>query len=157
MLNGKLLSLDLSCTSSKEKKTLIDVLVTKGARVSFILNKNVDFLLKDDRNALDTYKCRTAFKLGLPVVHISYVTENMDSDSADIRPYLIKDVKNEENFKKGKIGSGESSNYNKPNLKPVDLKKLQVYRQAEDILNEEFECNGYNVLKWSVFKVKLEE
>ena len=157
MILGKLVAVDFdSSTLSKEKKHLIQLLTSNNLQVSFILNKKVDFLLKDNENNLDTYKCRTAFKLGIPVVHINFVRDyfiNYDDPSGlDIKSYFIKDLKKEENFKKGKIGSTESNT--SQTLRPLDIKKLKMVKINEDTFNDSFEAKGYNVIKWSIFKVE---
>lgn len=154
---GKIVAVDFdSSTSSKEKKNFIQLLTLNNLQVSFILNKKVDFLLKDNQNNLDTYKCRTAFKLGIPVVHIDFIRDYFinydDPRSLDIKSYMIKDVKKEENFKNGKIGFSEF-NISKTH-KPLDIKKIKVLKIDEDTMNESFEAIGYNVIKWSIFRVK---
>jgi hypothetical protein len=104
-----IICLDLSSTISyKQKKSLIDLITSKGFRVSFVLNKKAKLLLKDDKNDINTYKCRTAFKLGLPVLHIKFIydyisTGSSISNTIEINDYLIVDKENDKNFNNGLI------------------------------------------------------
>jgi hypothetical protein len=100
----KQICLDLSnSTPYKKKKNLIDLFTNSGIKVSFILNKNVGVLVKNDRNDIDTYKCRTAFKLGIPVVHCDYIIKSINNESVHLKDYIIANMANKENFKQGKI------------------------------------------------------
>lgn len=106
--DGDLICLDLgSTTPYKVKKSLIDMLNANRLRVSFVLNKSVKVLIKDDRVNLDTYKCRTAFKLGIPVYHVDavyfYMLETGDKSSFNFDEYLIKNKLLESEFSSGKI------------------------------------------------------
>jgi hypothetical protein len=108
---GEIICLELSSNVSyKEKKALIDAIISLGARVSFILNSKVSFLVKDNPLNLDTYKCRTAFKLGIPVVHSNFVAESIQNKSAKIEGFIIKNKAIEENLKKGVIASNLRGN-----------------------------------------------
>ena len=92
--------LDLSAaTSYKQKKAIIDLLSSSGCKISFIVNKNVKYLIRDDRQNVSTYKCRTAFKLGIPVLHVSCVYDT----SPNMSDYLIVNKKNDNDFQKGLI------------------------------------------------------
>ena len=91
----------------KKKKGLIDLLAAHGFKISFIINKFTNLLIKDDRDNLDTYKCRTAFKLGIPVVHVDFVYElylNLNSN-AKMEEFIIKNKQEEINFKNGYIST----------------------------------------------------
>ena len=100
----KQICLDLSnSTQYKKKKNLIDLLTSHGLRVSFILNKDISLLVKNDKNDIDTYKCRTAFKLGIPVVHYDYIIKQLNNESVNIKEFLIANSAYKENFKQGKI------------------------------------------------------
>lgn len=152
-----LICLDLSnSTPYKQKKSLIDLISSNGGRISFVLNKNVKFLIKDDKANLDTYKCRTAFKLGIPVFHISYLFDYLLSDvnksSVKLNDYLIFNKQKEKNFKNGLI-SLDVKKTTSSVKKEVDLNKLTFYEPKEDIYMNEFEAKGCNVLKWAVFHV----
>ena len=107
-LNEKIICLDLSNSIKyKEKKNMIDLLIKGGSKVSFVLNKNVSLVIKDDKNDVDSYKCRTAFKLGIPVVHYDFIfaaNGDVDSNVVDLKEFLITNKENEKNFKQGKIG-----------------------------------------------------
>lgn len=95
--------LDLSIsTSYKQKKRIIDILVSKGARVSFVLNKTVKFLIRDDKKNLDTYKCKLAFKLNIPIIELNYFFDR-EQCSVSLEKYLIIDKRREERFKNGLI------------------------------------------------------
>jgi hypothetical protein len=100
----KQICLDLSnSTSYKKRKNLIDLCANRGIRVSFILNKKVGVLVKNDRNDIDTYKCRTAFKLGIPVVHCDYIIKSIKNESVHLKDFIIANMANKKNFKQGKI------------------------------------------------------
>lgn len=105
--NGDLVCLDFgSKTPYKTKKALIDLLNARHYRVSFVLNKSVRILIKDDRVNLDTYKCQTAFKLGIPVYHVDLIANFLlASDPRSIRTddYLIRNQLIEKAFQSGKI------------------------------------------------------
>ena len=103
--------LDVGMTTSyKQKKTLIDLLTSTGCKISFILNKNVKYLIRDNRENLNTYKCRMALKFGIPILHTSYVLDcvNASSKTMNIQDYLISNRNGEEekvNFTNGIIPS----------------------------------------------------
>lgn len=111
--NGDLVCFDFgSTTPYKTKKALIDLLNSRQYRVSFVLNKSVRLLIKDDKSNLDTYKCRTAFKLGIPVYHVDLIynyllLNNGTQPQSAIRidDYLIKNQLIEKAFNNGKISS----------------------------------------------------
>ena len=97
-------------TSYKQKKTLIDLLTSTGCKVSFVLNKNVKFLIRDDGDDFNTYKCRTALKLGIPILHANYVYEcskngGTGNTHPKIQDYILKNKKSETNFTNGIISS----------------------------------------------------
>jgi hypothetical protein len=97
-----LVCLDLSNSFLyKQKKKLIDLIIANGGRVSFILNKKISYLIKDQNTNLDSYKCRTAFKHNIPVVHVNYIYELNDTNS--IKDYLIKNKLYEDSLRKGLI------------------------------------------------------
>ena len=109
--DGEITCFDLkNSTPYKLKKSLIDVIAANGGRVSFVLNSKVNYLIKDDSNNLDTYKCRTAFKLGIPVVHLNYITEWTLNKTISIESFIIKNRKYEDSLKKGLIKSDAKSN-----------------------------------------------
>ena len=108
-LNEKTICLDLNnSTSYKQKKSLIDILTSNAVRVSFILNKNVSLLIKNDRTTVDTYKCRTAFKLGIPVIHVDFIYKYLNEEQVELKDFLIVNVENINSFKNGKISKSES-------------------------------------------------
>ena len=101
-LDGQLICLDLSSSIAyKQKKKIIESIINNGGRVSFILNKKVKYLIKDERLNLDSYKCRTAFKLGIPVIDLNYL--NCLENFSPISNFIIKNKINEENLNKGVI------------------------------------------------------
>ena len=103
-LDKKAVCLDLcNLTSYKEKKNIIELLTRNGANVSFILNKRISLLIKNDQRTTDSYKCRTAFKLGIPVIHISFIYDYLKNDQVNYNDYLILNSENENSFKQGKI------------------------------------------------------
>jgi len=109
--NGEIFSLDLSSSITyKEKKSYIDYITANGGRVSFVLNAKVKFLIRDDKLNLDTYKCRQAFKLGIPIVDASYLSESIQNRTVKIEKFFIKNKKIEENLKKGIITSDAKGN-----------------------------------------------
>ena len=103
--------LDVGMTTSyKQKKTLIDLLTSTGCKISFILNKNVKYLIRDHRENLNTYKCRMALKFGIPILHTSYVLDcvNTSNKTINIQDYLISNRSGDEekvNFTNGIIPS----------------------------------------------------
>ena len=100
--------LDLSNSISyKEKKNLIDLLAAKGLKISFLLNKSVSYLVKDKRDGVDSYKCRTAFKLGILVIHVEFFYQLFLSDNqqAKLEAYLINNKEDEIKFKNGFIST----------------------------------------------------
>lgn len=117
--NSELKANDVVCldlglaTPYKQKKAVIELLNANQFRVSFVLNKSVKLVLKDDKNQLDTYKCRTAFKLGIPVYHIDMVYEYIfEKDKSLFRfdQYLIRNKLVEKEFSNGKISAPKQRN-----------------------------------------------
>lgn len=105
-LLGQTVCLDLSMsTPYKLKKSLIDIIVSNGGKFSFILNKKCHFLVKNDPSNLDTYKCRSAFRMGIPIVDAAYINDLISSSAnVNLNKYLIKNKKlSEDILKKGLI------------------------------------------------------
>jgi poly [ADP-ribose] polymerase len=101
--SDKVICLDLnSSTKYKEKKNLVDLLTSNGANVTFVLNKRVLLLVKNDKN-VESYKCRTAFRLSIPIVTVDFIYHCLNNEYVNLKEYLILDKNDEENFKKGKI------------------------------------------------------
>jgi hypothetical protein len=104
-----IICLDISSSLSyKQKKSLIELITSSGFRVSFILNNKVKLLLKDDKANIDTYKCRTAFKLSIPVLHVKFIYDYVSNGSSIINTktfndYLIDNNEINKNFNKGLI------------------------------------------------------
>jgi hypothetical protein len=67
------------------------------------LNKNVSLLVKNDRTTVDTYKCKTAFKLGIPVIHVDFIYKCLKDGLIELKDFLIINVENLNSFKQGKI------------------------------------------------------
>ena len=110
-LDGQLVCLDLSSSIAyKQKKKIIDSIINNGGRVSFILNKKVKYLIKDERLNLDSYKCRTAFKLGIPVIDLNYI--NYIESFSPISDFVIKNKFNEDNLNRGVISKSRLSSLN---------------------------------------------
>jgi hypothetical protein len=183
-INKNIFCLDLSNSISyKKKKRLIDCLVSHGGIISYVLNKRVNYVIKDEKNdsSLDSYKCRQAFKLRIPIIHLEffndyYLNLNSNCDANDtIKPvlsfedYLITNKRSLVNgFQKGKIAKCKSkretclntieinfmfkAQANEENEEKIDLNKLEKY-SIHDQLNENFENILYNVIKWSIFNV----
>ena len=166
--SNKTICLDLkNSTPYKEKKKLIEILTSNGAKVSFILKKGVSLLIKNDKNDFNTYKCQNAFKYGIPVIHSDFINIFLTNQTANIREFLLKNEENKENFKKGRLVKSiykKQNNFCNLNLnfkgeiikkisKSIDLKKIKIYTsESADIpsFNEDF----IKVIKWSVFQVK---
>ena len=110
---NKTVCVDLkNSTPYKEKKNLIQLLVTNGAKVSFFVKKGISILVKNDNKDVDSYKCKSAFKLGIPVVHIDYIYKYLNNEIVNFKDYLIVNKESSEYFKKGKIlKSGLICNY----------------------------------------------
>ena len=103
---GKIFCLDLAnSTSYKEKKSLIDLITSNGGVVTLILNRKVDYLLKNDAKNVYTYKCKTAFKLGKVVLKTSYITELILKPELKLKisDYVIKNKKSVDDLNKGLI------------------------------------------------------
>ena len=104
---GKKISFDFSNTINyKRKRQLLESAKQIGLVISYGLNKNVDFLIKDDETNLQTFKCRMAFKLNIPVLKADYL--NDENHSRDLEDFLIKNIKCENDFKNGKINSSSN-------------------------------------------------
>jgi hypothetical protein len=108
--------LDLTNSISyKKKKNLIDLITQNGGKVSFILKKDIDYLIKDDKTSLDTYKCRTAFKLNVPVIHSDYVfcasAANHETEKHNPKDFAIQNELNIDNLKSGKISKGKKRTF----------------------------------------------
>lgn len=164
---GDLICLDLSGSIPyKKKKHLIDALNQKGYRVSFILNKTVKWLIKDDRKSLDSYKCRNAFKLNIPVIHVDFVAEFLQTDARQdlkasklVDKYLIKNQLDEQNFKQGKVCTMQQSqqlHQGQIGKRHYDLSKVKVFNQSDDdVFKSDFESEGFDLIKWMVFHVNI--
>lgn len=151
--NSDIFCLELSSNVSyKKKKALIDVISANGGRVSFVLNLKVNFLIRDDASNLDTYKCRTAFKLGVPIVLSSYFDEILQNKSVKIEEYIIKNKAIEENLKKGIITSTLKAIQARTLPKLIDMDKINFFSLDNDINANQFE-SSYHVVKWIVFHV----
>lgn len=159
--NGDLVCFDFgSSTAYKTKKALIDLLNSRQYRVSFVLNKSVKLLIKDEKTNLDTYKCRTAFKLGIPVYHVDLIYNYLlASEKHSIRSsdYLIRNQLIEKAFKSGKIsntkqlkvGSSVSAR------KEIDAAKIQILTPENDSYQQEFDSQSFELIKWIVFNVNI--
>lgn len=104
-----LICLDLGIKISyQKKKSIIDFLTSNGAKVSFIISKKCKFLVIDDKTNIETYKCRTAFRLKIPIIHIEFFYKLiLDNDQKiKIEDYLIQDKLIRNNFTKGIIQIG---------------------------------------------------
>ena len=147
-----IICLDLSSsTSYKLKKSLIDLIVAHGARVSFILNKKVKYLLKDDKTNLDTYKCKSAFKLKIPIISLNYLYDLNNGCETSLNDYVLLSKQNELKFNKGLISLSQSNQQDFVK-KDIDLNKLIFLDPNEDTLLNKFEeSKGYEVIKWIVF------
>ncbi len=113
-LQNKTVCLDLSNSIAyKKKKSLIDLIALHGLKVSFIINKSASILIRDDRDNLDTYKCRTAFKLGVPIIHVDYIYEMLLNGNHNVKlaNYLIKNKKDETDFKNGLVSVAPNSKF----------------------------------------------
>jgi hypothetical protein len=106
--------LDLSSsTPYKLKKSIIDALLSKGVRVSFVLNSKCSCVLKnaDSASDLDTYKCRTAFKMGIPVIGAKFISELLNGNCKEIsgvqlEKYALANKLKEKALNKGVIATG---------------------------------------------------
>ena len=102
--SNKTVCLDLKDTTRyKEKKRLIELLTSNGAKVSFIIQKGSSLLIKNDKSNVSTYKCRTAFKLGIPVVHVDYIFNLLNKKVVNFKDYVIVNTESQQRFKNGKI------------------------------------------------------
>lgn len=125
---GILLCLDLSnSTPYKQKKSLVDLITSNGGRVSFILNSKVNYLVRDDTLNLDTYKCRTAFKLGIPILNSNYILDAIQSKSCSIENYIVKNKKIQDNLNKGIISSSSKPNFFSYHLTILSLLIIAFY------------------------------
>lgn len=95
----------------KEKKSLIDLITNNGGSVSFVLNNKCSYVVKNDQDSIDTYKCRQAFKLSIPVVHVDYIYHSINANNINYKNYLIENKENEKNFKQGKVSKGKKMFY----------------------------------------------
>lgn len=104
-LSGKTICLDLSSSIAyKKKKSLIDLITTEGGKVTFILTPKTSFVVKDDKDNLDSYKCRMAFKRNLIVVGVDYIMDLvLGDDTVDINNYSLMSEKIKKNLSKGMI------------------------------------------------------
>jgi hypothetical protein len=90
------------------KKSIVDLITSNGGTVSFVLNKKVDYLVLSDKLNLDTYKCRTAFKIRIPVVAVEFVVDSARSGSllrSLLKDYSVENQGSLENLKAGKVVS----------------------------------------------------
>lgn len=102
-LSAKKICFDFSnSTPYKCKKDLIELAKRNGIEISFGINKTIDYLLKDDGSDLETLKCRTAFKLNIPVLKANFLYNEKKSFSLD--EFLLRNKKFEKNITEGKIG-----------------------------------------------------
>ena len=172
-LSEKIICLDLnSSTSYKQKKSLIEVLTSNGVKVSFVLNKNVSLLVKNDRTTVDTYKCRTAFKLGIPVIHVDFIYKCLIDEVVELKDFLILNLENVNSFKQGKIVKSNSFGFlplcfaifkylnfavldlNQKQERKInlDLSKIKTYN-SKSIDSPVFDESNMKIAKWFVFNV----
>lgn len=159
--DDKTVCLDLTNTISyKKKKTLIELITTNGGKVTFILTPKTDLIVKENTEDLDSYKCRNGFARNIPVVPIEYVHDLLSSSQSDIdiADYSLINIKLQENLKKGIVSAGSQKNNTtatQSKKRPIDISKLKFNKESEDPYSEEFEKNGYNVIKWIIAKVNF--
>jgi hypothetical protein len=109
--SNKIVCVDLkNSTPYKEKKKLIDLLVSNGAKVSFFIKKGVSILIKNDIRDVNSFKCKSAFKLEIPVVHSEYIFRYLNNEIVNYKDYLIVNNENCEYFKRGKILKSKFNN-----------------------------------------------
>ena len=156
---GKIICFELSHEFKFKKQLLYKIAKQNNIQISYVINKSVDYLLKDNENDLNTIKCQTAFKLNIPVLKIdfllNYNQESLSIIDATIKQYIIQNNKIQDNFNKGII-KPFANNIKENDMKAsklIDLTKLKFYELDQDPLINLFESNGYNVIKWSVFNV----
>jgi hypothetical protein len=111
MFSSLVFCLDLSSSAPyKYKKNVIDLITSNGGIVSFVLNKKVDYLVRSDMSSHESYKCRMAFKLHIPVVSVLFVFDSVRNGSllTDLlKEYLLENRESLEGMKKGKVLSSE--------------------------------------------------
>ena len=147
----------------REKKSYIDFVIKNGGQVSFILNRKVNYLFKDDENDLDTYKCRQALKAGIRIVHVNYLNEliqSSDQQPIKIDNFLIGLFDNKSKiFTNGRISSKPKSNdasfgKKRRTMATIDLDKVKFYaaNDSNDPFGKHFsdEASSYDVIKWIV-------
>ncbi len=157
---GKRICFELSHEFKFKKQLLYKIAKQNNIQISYVINKSVDYLLKDNENDLNTIKCQTAFKLNIPVLKIDFLLNYNQESITDttIKQYIIKNNKIQDNFNKGIIKPFANNSVKEINdikaSKLIDLAKLKFYELNQDPLISLFESNGYNIIKWSVFNVQ---
>lgn len=153
----------------REKKSYIDFVIKNGGQVSFILNRKVNYLFKDDEKDLDTYKCRQALKCGIRIVHVNYLNELIHSldqqQPIKIDNFLIDSFDNSSKiFANGLISSkpkssdGSSFGKKRTAIASIDLEKVKFYAFNDPndsfakhfVDNSDDQASSYDVIKWIV-------
>ncbi|XP_078585828.1 protein mono-ADP-ribosyltransferase PARP4-like [Branchiostoma floridae x Branchiostoma japonicum] len=117
----------------KEKKRLRELVTQNDGIISYIINKKISFLVLGNKERTDSYKCRTAVKLGLPVVSLDYIEacvqagELLHTDS-----FLLVGKSVADEFSTGKIAAPRSLKQAEVKKVTVDINKIKVWKQGEN-------------------------
>ncbi|CAH1248284.1 PARP4 [Branchiostoma lanceolatum] len=116
----------------KEKKRLRELITQNDGIISYIINKKTSFLVLGSKERTDSYKCRTAVKLGLPVVPLDYIEACVQSEELlDTDNFLLVGKSVAAEFSTGKIAAPRNLKQEEVKKVTVDVNKIKVWKEGE--------------------------
>ncbi|XP_035659528.1 protein mono-ADP-ribosyltransferase PARP4-like [Branchiostoma floridae] len=117
----------------KEKKRLRELVTQNDGIISYIINKKTSFLVLGNKERTDSYKCRTAVKLGLPVVSLEYIEACVQAEELlHTDSFLLVGKSVADEFSTGKIAAPRSLKQAEVKKVTVDINKIKVWKQGEN-------------------------
>ncbi|XP_066269374.1 protein mono-ADP-ribosyltransferase PARP4-like [Branchiostoma lanceolatum] len=117
----------------KEKKRLRELVTQNDGIISYIINKKTSFLVLGSKERTDSYKCRTAVKLGLPVVPLDYIEACVQAEELlDTDNFLLVGKSVAAEFSAGKIAAPRNLKQEEVKKVTVDINKIKVWKEGEN-------------------------
>ena len=136
----------------KEKKALIDLIAKHGVKVSFILNGKCSYLIRNNRENLDTYKCRAALKLGIKILDSNLLQSCLlkDDDAIGRLDQCLIEVKSQNKSIQHGIIQSNGDKLAKKKIAKLDLGKVKYYEFGNDPFEIFFK--DFDLIKWQIIK-----
>ncbi|XP_064627264.1 protein mono-ADP-ribosyltransferase PARP4-like isoform X2 [Lineus longissimus] len=138
----------------KEKKALQTDVTDNGGVISYIITKKSSFVVAVGiSNAEDTYKCRTAQKLGIPIVSANFIRDSIEAGKLlDHDGYLMAGKTRAEEFKTGKITGKAVTKLTQKKKLNVNISSIKVWN-SDDNSAPDFNHERFQVAKFALFMV----